>query len=321
MNKYIGNQMQLYGVESVRLEGGKGDGMRLLKVYNGCGLELTVSVDRCADISRVTFKGDNYSYISPCGYVSPKYYDKEGIGFLKSFTAGFITTCGLTAVGNPCVDDGEQTSLHGTISNIPCENISHWIDGDNIHIAATIRDASPFSHHLILERHILVPVYKNEIHIKDIIKNIGRTTAPLEVLYHCNMGYPLLSETSRLTIPATEVTPRNEHSATDIDKCLVMEKPQADYEEMCYYHKMNGTPTVELYNPDIRKGLRMSYDTSELPFFTEWKMMGEYEYVLGIEPGNCHPDGRDVMRASGDLEFLAPGETKTHHLNFEFFED
>ena len=65
----------------------------------------------------------------------------------------------------------------------------------------------------------------------------------------------------------------------------------------------------------------MSYDTSELPFFTEWKVMGEYEYVLGIEPGNCHPDGRDVMRASGDLEFLAPGETKTHHLNFEFFED
>ena len=190
MNKYIGNQMQLYGVESVRLEGGKGVGMRLLKVYNACGLEFTVSVDRCADISRVTFKGDNYSDISPCGYVSPKYYDKDGIGFLKSFTAGFITTCGLTAVGNPCVDDGEQTSLHGTISNIPCENISHWIDGDNIHIVATIRDASLFSHHLILERHILVPIYKNEIHIKDIIKNIGRTTAPIELLYHCNMGYP-----------------------------------------------------------------------------------------------------------------------------------
>lgn len=54
-----------------------------------------------------------------------------------------------------------------------------------------------------------------------------------------------------------------------------MEKPQADYEEMCYYHKMSGTPVAELYNPDIHKGLRMSYVTAELPFFTEWKMMGE----------------------------------------------
>ena len=320
MNKYIGNQIQLYGVEAYRLEGGKGDGMRLLRVYNACGLEFFVSVDRCADISKLTFKGDNYSFISPCGYVSPKYYDKEGIGFLKSFTAGFITTCGLTAVGNPCIDDGEQTGLHGTISNTPCENISHWIEDDIIHIAAVVRDASLFAHQLILDRHITVPVDKNEIHIKDVIKNIGRTTSPLEVMYHCNMGYPLVSENAQLTIPADEVIPRNEHAASDIGNCLVMEKPQADYEEMCFYHKMNGTPTVELYNPDIRKGLKMSFDTSELPFFTEWKLMGEYEYVLGLEPGNCNPDGRDVMRASGDLEFLAPGETKVQHLNLEFYE-
>ncbi|MBQ7900812.1 MAG: aldose 1-epimerase family protein [Clostridia bacterium] len=320
MNKYIGNQTQLYGVESVRLEGGKGDGMRLLKVYNACGLEFTVSADRCADISKVTFKGDNYSFIAPCGYVSPKYYDNVGAGFLKSFTAGFITTCGLTAVGSPCVDDGEELPLHGTISNTPCENISHWIDGENIHIAATVRDASLFAHHLILERHILVPIYKNEIHITDVIKNIGRTIAPLEVLYHCNMGYPLLSENAVLKIPASGVTPRNEHAASDIDNCLVMEKPQADYEEMCYYHQMSGTPTVELYNPDIRKGLKLTYDTSELGFFTEWKMMGEYEYVLGLEPGNCNPDGRAEMRKSGKLEFLAPGESKTHHLHFEFTE-
>ena len=35
MNKYIGNTMQLYGVQPLRLEGGKGDGMRMLYVKNG----------------------------------------------------------------------------------------------------------------------------------------------------------------------------------------------------------------------------------------------------------------------------------------------
>ena len=35
MNDYIGHESQLYGVEEVRLVGGKGDGMRLLNVKNG----------------------------------------------------------------------------------------------------------------------------------------------------------------------------------------------------------------------------------------------------------------------------------------------
>ena len=49
---YYGHESQLFGVEEVRLQGGKGDGMRLLQVRNGKGLEFTVSADRCADISR-----------------------------------------------------------------------------------------------------------------------------------------------------------------------------------------------------------------------------------------------------------------------------
>ena len=75
MNDYIGHESQLYGVEEVRLVGGKGDGMRLLNVKNGKGLEFTVSADRCADISRLSFKSVNFGYFSPCGYVAPAYYD------------------------------------------------------------------------------------------------------------------------------------------------------------------------------------------------------------------------------------------------------
>lgn len=52
---YIGHPSQLCGVEEHRLVGGRGDGMRLLQVRNGKGLEFTVSADRCADISRLSF--------------------------------------------------------------------------------------------------------------------------------------------------------------------------------------------------------------------------------------------------------------------------
>jgi hypothetical protein len=87
----------------------------------------------------------------------------------------------------------------------------------------------------------------------------------------------LLDETTELVIPATEVIPRNEHAATGIADCLRMEPPQRGYEEMCYYHKMSGKTMVSVTNPRIGKGFAMSYDTAELPYFTEWKMMGVRE--------------------------------------------
>ena len=320
MNKYIGHELQIYGVEEMRIVGGKGDGMRMLNVRNASGLEFSVSLDRCADLVKVSLKGDNYGFFAPCGYVSPKYYDNVGAGFLKSFTAGFLTTCGLTAVGSPCIDEGEELPLHGTISNTPCENYSHWIENDEIHIKATIRDAALFSYHLILEREYICPLYKNIIYMNDTVKNIGNKEAPFEILYHCNIGYPLLSEDAKLNIPSLNVKPRDEHAKTGLDKWSEVEKPQAGYEEMCYFHDMKGMPTVSIYNEKIGKGLEIEYDTKELKCFTQWKMMGEYEYVMGLEPGNCLPDGRKSMREQGILEFLKPDEKKKFSLKFNFTE-
>ncbi|MBQ9544090.1 MAG: DUF4432 family protein, partial [Clostridia bacterium] len=119
MKGYTGNPLQIRGAERYVLQDGKGNGMRFLFVRNGLGLEAWISLDRAGDVSRLSFKGDNMGYFSPCGYVAPQYFDKEGAGFLKSFTAGFFTTCGLSAVGSPCVDEGESLPLHGTVSHIP----------------------------------------------------------------------------------------------------------------------------------------------------------------------------------------------------------
>ena len=321
MNPYIGHESQLYGVEEVRLVGGRGDGMRLLNIKNGKGLELTVSSDRCADISRLSLGGVNFGYFAPCGYVAPTYYDHVGAGFLKSFTAGFLTTCGLCAVGSPCVDDGEETPLHGTISNTPAEIVNYWTDNKYIHVMARIRDAQIFGRQLLLDREYLISLDSNEMTMTDTVTNIGSREVPLQMLYHCNIGYPLLDEDTELSIPSVEVTPRNAHAAEDIQNCLKMEKPQPGYEERCYFHKMQGEAKVIVYNKKLSKGLIMSYDSNVLKYFTEWKMMGVHDYVLGIEPGNTLPDGRDVMRAKGLLEMLAPGERKTHSIKFTFTEE
>lgn len=151
---YYGHESQLFGVEEVRLQGGKGDGMRLLQVRNGKGLEFTVSADRCADISRLIFRGENCGFFSANGYVAPAYYDDKEDGWLKNFTAGFLTTCGLLAVGAPCTDEGVRLPLHGAAGNIPAERVSWDMDDEKIWIKARMRHARIFAEKLILTRTI-----------------------------------------------------------------------------------------------------------------------------------------------------------------------
>lgn len=322
---YIGHPSQLWGVEESRLAGGRGDGMRLLAVRSGGGLEFTVSADRCADISRLSWRGYNFGFFAPCGYVGPQYYDAAGDGFLKSFTAGFMTTCGLTAVGSPCVDEGETLPMHGTISNTPAEQLRHWTDDTGIHIEAVMRDARLFGRNLTLTRHIFCPAGQNRIEICDTVANEGTAASPLMLLYHCNMGYPLLSERARLYIPSETVTPRDERAAEGVEAWMDMLPPQEAFAEQVYYHDLRadtgGRTGVALYNPDIRVGVALRFDKAELDRFIEWKMMGKGEYVLGLEPGTCHVEGRSVERQRGGLKWIEPGEKKQFHLEIAVLED
>lgn len=323
MNKYIGHSSQISSVEEHILVGGKGNGMRLLEVRTGGGLDFTVSLDRSADISRLSFKGVNIGYFAPCGYVAPAFYDNKGAGFLKSFTAGFFTTCGLTAVGSPCTDEGEELPLHGNISNTPAEQVCYEKKDGKIIIKATVRDASLFGNQLLLTRTYEAKEGGNSIVITDVCENIGNSESPFMTLYHFNIGYPMLSETSVVEIPAERVVPRDAHAAEEMVNFLKMEKPQPGFVERCYYHTVkseNGISKVGISNPDAGVKMTMEYDSNALPEFTEWKMMGEYEYVLGLEPGNCTADGRDVMRREGKLKFLKPGERATHRIKITFEE-
>lgn len=318
MNKYIGHKSQVFGAEVHRLMGGKGDNMRLLEVWNGKGLNLTISLDRCADISRLFYKGINLGYMSPVGYVHPSYYKKEE--FLSSFTAGFLTTCGLNNVGSPNVDNGENLPLHGTISNTPVESYKINYLKDKIEIDANIIDEEIFSHKLVLNRKVIVSLKTNSIKIKDKIINRGDKEYPVEILYHMNMGYPLLSENSELKINSSKVKGRNDFAEQGLANWNKMSKPIQGIDEQCYFHSFEKNEGfAAIFNKDIKTGVKISFDTTSLKYFTEWKMMGERDYVLGLEPGNCHPDGRNKMRSENALAILQPGEEVEYEVIVDFF--
>ena len=324
MKDYIGNPLQIKGVEQYVLQNGKGNGMHFLNIRNGLGLEIWISLDRAGDVSRVNFKGDNIGYFAPCGYVAPQYYDNRGTGFLKSFTAGFFTTCGLSAVGSPCIDDGEELPLHGTISHIPSEICAIEETEKELIIKLRIRDTVLFGRKLVMNRVYTISYTENVFTVNDTVTNEADTQSPYMIMYHCNMGYPLLNENSLVKIPNNAVQARNEHARKYIDSALQMEKPQPCYEERCYYYDVkenDNIAKVGIFSSNINKGLIMEYDKKALPCFTEWKMMGKTDYVLGLEPGNCTPDGRNVLRENNTLKFLQPDQSATTTIKFTFINE
>jgi len=58
-----------------------------------------------------------------------------------------------------------------------------------------------------------------------------------------------------------------------------------------------------------------------LPRFTQWKMLGKYDYVLGLEPSNCSIEGRLADRKKGVLKTLKPDEKAINTLKFIFVDD
>ncbi len=315
MNPYIGHDCQHCGVEEHRLVGGKGDGLRLFEINNGIGLQLTVSPDRAGDITRLRFRGINMSYMSPCGYVAPSYYDSSASHWLDSFTAGFLTTCGLQNAGVPCEDREKAYPMHGTIANQPCEQAYWTQENGKLIIHTVVKDETIFAAKLRMDRKIIISTTENTFEIEDTVSNTGDTVEPVMLLYHMNMGYPLLDEDSIITIPSDNVIPRNDHAAQDLENWMHMQKPTPGYVERCYFHEFTEKHAMaSVYQPKLGIKLTLTYDTDALDCFTQWKMMGVRDYVLGLEPGNCYPDGRKAMRESGRLKVLQPGESKIYRI-------
>ena len=120
--------------------------------------------------------------------MAPAYYDQQEFGFLKSFTCGFLTTCGLSNIGVPTEDESGKTGLHGTISHIPADHIYYTEDDDKIVLHAAISDGEIFKQKLVLHRELVCSKKENKLQINDTVINEGSRTEPLSILYHMNLG-------------------------------------------------------------------------------------------------------------------------------------
>ncbi|MCL4499314.1 MAG: aldose 1-epimerase family protein [Chloroflexi bacterium] len=319
----VGDISQIGGARQMKLVGGFQDGVDVVEFRTGSGLRFTAVPGRALDISIAEFNGNPLAWCAAAGEVNAAYYDEQGLGWLRSFFGGLVTTCGLTYAGAPCVDEGVELGLHGRISSTPASNL--WVDGKwdgdeyTMWAAGKMRESRLFGENMLLERKISAVLGQNKLRIDDTVTNEGPRATPHMMLYHINAGFPVVDAGSELVAPITSTIPRDADAEVDAEHYYLCDPTTAGYRERAYFHELAADSEGFTCSAVINKslvggpfGFYVKYKKSELPKFVHWKMHSTQENVIGMEPANCWVVGRDKERERGTLQFLEPGESRSY---------
>ena len=327
--RYVGHLDQVAGIKSLEGADGFERGARILQVWTGSGLSFNVLADRALDISTCQYKGMSLTWKSPIGDAHPAYYDAAGAAWLRTFQGGMLVTCGLDTFGPASRDEGEDLGQHGRASSIPARSVncqSFWKDDVyHLEISGEVRQTRVYGENLALHRRISTSLGSNKIRIEDAVTNEGFSAHPHLILYDVNVGFPMLSESARLKFDVAATVPFDDIARKEMNEWMVFQPPTPDYQERDYTHTPlvdeKGWATVELENPSLKLGLRLSFDQTTLPYLAQWKMMREGLYVLAIQPMNCNVwGGRAEVRRQNALPYLDAGESRRYALEIEVIE-
>lgn len=160
------------------------------------------------------------------------------------------------------------------------------------------------------------------------MENIGHAKSPLMILYHINIGYPVLDADSEVIEDKASIIPNDDTAKKEIGIFNKFSNPIKGFVERCYFHDIQadgeGYSNIALINSRFRDGqgigLWIRFNKDNLPYLTQWKQMGMGEYVCGLEPCNNMGQGRKIEREKGRLRFIEPQEKIDYRLEFNILE-
>lgn len=319
LRERVGILSQVVRVDSFTENEGPACGTRRMRMINGGGLEIELHPDRALDIGRVTIDGRPLSWISPTEIGSPHDFEPTSTGWLRTFGGGLMATCGLDTFGPPGADDGVELPMHGRIGTGTSRIVRTEATEEHVLVEAVVRQATVFGENLVLRRVISSPVGSTELRVDDIVTNEGFDDTPHMILYHCNLGWPLLGEEATLDIPSQHVEPRDDVAARGVGRWAEFGPPTTGWSEQVFRHDLaaNAGQRLRVINPANGMGLEIRVDGVELPHVYQWKMTGQGHYVLGLEPSNCgNVFGRAAARAAGVMPILGAGDSASYSLVF-----
>ncbi|MFC6234482.1 aldose 1-epimerase family protein, partial [Leucobacter soli] len=247
----------------------------------------------------------------------------EGSGWLRTFGGGLLATCGLDTFGVPAEDAGERLGQHGRIGAQRAQITRTEVTDDELIVEGVVRQTRVFGEHLVLRRRITSRIGSDGFRIEDTVTNESYRDQPHMILYHMNLGWPLLGERTRIEIPATRVVPRDPDAEAGFEDREVFGPPTPGFAEQVFTHALPERESrIAVTNPDNGLSFELTIDADQLPWVFQWKMAGQSHYALGIEPANT-PNlfGRAAARAAGELPILRPGERTAYALEVRLRRD
>lgn len=328
LSAYTSAPMPLACLRPFVYEQGRIRGMRGIDGWTGSGLRFTLWPDRGLDIGEVWFNDKPIAWLHP-GLGGPQYYEPEGNGWLRTFGGGLMTTCGLTHFGSPEDYEGQHHGLHGRAAHLPAENLRIWQgwQGEEylLKVEAETRQTVLFGENLVLQRSIETKLGSSTLIIRDKVTNFGSRPTFLGLLYHCNLGFPLVSPESRLVFDDLAVKPRTDFAKMGLAEHTLFSNPIPDCEEQVYFHTPRtddkGFARAVLINPALDIGFELYWDAKTLPVLTQWKLMGAGEYVCGLEPATHAMAPYPDLREQGLPNTLNPDASVAFELHLRIFDN
>lgn len=270
-NKCVNNPLQVAYLRRYTLTDGKEAGLKVVEMDNGV-LRVLLNESKALDIMQVWHKGVNMSYVCKNGFTGRE------LPFAKRFEGGMLYTCGIDCIGG--IPGFEP---HGSFHNTPSKIISLMQLEDKLEVKAQIEVTALFGDNLVLERTITLPKNSAELMLEDTLVNRGTREANYCLLYHVNIGYPMLDAGVEIEADLEAVTPRTPHAAENLATRVCFPAPIDNEAERCYFLN-NASNWIRVKNQKLGRKVTLTYSRETLPAFVQWNSPASQDYVLGLEP-------------------------------------
>ena len=322
-----------FSVTKRTLQAGLSRGVDVIEVDNGT-FRFVVVPTRGMGVWRANLGEVQLGWNSPVkGPVHPslvRLWEPSGIGWLDGFDE-LLVRCGLESNGAPEFDDkGELVyPLHGKIANVPAQKVEVTIDGETgeIAVSGTVDEARLFGNKLRMVSTITTRAGQPGMTVTDRITNISAEQSELELLYHVNLGTPLLDPGSKVVLPVRKVAPRDEVAVGNLAEWDTYGAETPGSAEAVFFFELasesDGRTQGLLRNAAGDQGVSLKFNREELPCFTLWKnRQAEADgYVTGLEPAINFPNVKSFEKQQGRVAVLSPGQSREFEVTIEAHAD
>jgi hypothetical protein len=302
--------------------GGRTEGVQVVELDNGA-LCIDVLPSRGMGIWRVRRGEKRLGWQSPVrGPVHPAFvpvFDPSGLGWLEGFDE-LLCRCGLESNGAPDFDAATGKllyPLHGRIANLPAHRVELVVDegAERIELTGVVDETRFHCHTLRLTSTLTVPFRFPSFSWTDEVQNVGGRDATIQMLYHFNVGQPLLKPGAQIIAPVGAAAPwTNVAARAGIERWNIMPPPQPGSAEQGYLVDLladdAGETGILLNGLADGEAISLRFNKRSLPCFTLWRNTAAEAdgYVMGLEPATNFPNPHRFEKKHSRIVALCPGE-------------